>query len=854
MINKKGIAILISVAILSVFWLGCELSVNEAVQNGPIFRPYISVQPSSYAFNVAGYTDPTLSVEVADWNSKDGKLSFQWYTFDTLKDFFESNSTKIVGATEKDYKPAITAAEGKTFFYYVEVTNTNANAVGDKSASITSEIATISFNTAGQPATPVITQNPADASYTMGRQAAIAALEVRAAAASGSLTYQWYKLPLTAGAFTAGSFDADGNPKGNAITGATQRTYLPELTELGKDKNYFYVVVSNVTFNAGGDETGRTSRISIPAVITMGLGEKAVPPRIDRQPKDLLYFNNDDFTTSTLTLSVVATSVDGGDLSYQWWSKAANAAPETAFTEIANAKDAAYKPPKTAALYYVVVTNTNENVTGNTTEPLTSRTVEVKLANAAGTVNSNAIITIAPDQRQQYIRGYGGMETTWGNFFQSDPTDMKNMFDPEILGYNIWRIMIPPISTNVEDIKEYVLARDYANRYYENVKIVNKYNGYVLASPWSPPKEWKSNNSINSGGHLLHTYRKQYANYLRAYARHMASNGAPIYAISIQNEPNYAGGYDGCEWTDEEMRDFFIEVGRFTQGVRGFGGGKVIPSVLTVNGESANNPKINFPAMDHPVSNAAIDMFARHVYGDQTQRLWGRANLNGREVWMTEHNINSANETAFKNDWTWNYIWRFMNDVDLVIRLNNENAFVWWAVKRFYSFIGDGAANTSKGTILPRGWGMAHYSKFSIDTTRVDVNVSGFLANGTTAITFNGAGTNVNSNTFDLDNPSVRVTAFVSRDNNELSLVMFTPTMTDGNGGFEFGTAEIQMPGGFKIRSASAMRSVKGSIGAGTTENMGIWEDVRIASTRDKAYITLPRSEIVSVRFIKDTD
>jgi O-glycosyl hydrolase len=861
MTNRKLIAILISIAIVSVFFgTGCEMTVNDPIRNVPIFRPYISVQPSSYALDVAGFTvPPTLTVEVAEWDGKDGSLSFQWFTFTTLEDYFKNNAAEIDGATGASFTPNIaTATAGTTYYYYVVVTNTNPDAIGDtKSASITSEIAAISFNTAGNAPMPVITQNPADASYTMGRQAAIAALEVRATVASGSLTYQWYRLPLVNGAFPPGSF-TDGKPTGTPIAGATQRTYLPDLPDLGKDKNYFYVVVTNVTTDTGGTETGRTSQISIPAVITMELGEKAAPPRIDQQPKDLLYFNTDDLASLTLRLSVGAASVDGGILSYQWYSKAPS---ETAFTPVTAdpGPTPQYQPPKEAKLYYVVVTNFNENVTGNTTESLRSKTVEVKLANTA-TASANAIITVDPESKQQYIRGYGGMETTWGNFFQSDPGDMEKMFNPEILGYNIWRIMIPPVTTNIDDektgLKQYLMARDYTNRYYENVKIVNGYNGYVLASPWSPPKEWKSNNSINSGGRLVPTYYKQYANYLRSYARHMASNGAPIYAVSIANEPNYAGGYDGCEWTPEEMRNFFKEVGRFTQGVRGFGGGKVIPSVLTVNGESANNPNINHAAMDDPVSNAAIDMFARHVYGEQRQTLWGRQNLNGRDVWMTEHNINSASETAFKNDWTWNYIWRFMNDVDLVIRLNNENAFVWWAVKRFYSFIGEGAANTPKNEILPRGWGMAHYSKFSIDTTRIDVNVTGTLGSGGGAITFNTPTANVNNNTFDLDNLSVRVTAFVSRDGSEISLVMWTPTMPNESGGYDFGTAEIRMPTGFKIRSASAMRSTAGAGGGttGTIENMGIWEGVRIASNRQSAYVTLPKSQILSIKFIKDTD
>jgi O-glycosyl hydrolase len=873
MTNRKLIAALISVAIASVFLgAGCELVVNDPIRNVPIFEPYISFQPESYSIKVSDFNPaavPTLSVTVSEWDRLDGTLSYQWYTFDKLEEFYKkdikdsegelvSPIPPIAGATGSSYQPGLTvtqAVAGKTYYYYVEVTNTNPDAIGGRtSASITSDVAAISFYGNTDPETPRITQSPANSTYTMGRQAAIASLEVRATVDTGSISYQWYKFNINDG-FT------DGVPNGTLIPTAILRTYLPAMSDLGVGDNFYYVVVSNVAFNAGGTETGRSEKISVPANITMGLGQKAAPPRIIQQPKDILYFTGEDISLSTAAkLSVGAASVDGGTPSYQWYKSATAAG--TGATEVSGATGEDYKPANitaAAGFYYVVVTNTNEFVVDQSNKTATekSKIVEIKVQ-APGTAGTIATtITPNPATKYQYIRGYGGMETTWGNFFQSNETEMHMMFGkgPDQLGYNIWRIMIPPVTTNIDDpdngLEQYVTTRSYTNRYYENVKIVNSYGGYVLASPWSPPKEWKSNNSINSGGHLLPAYYKQYASYLRSYARHMLNHGAPIYAVSIANEPNYAGGYDGCEWKPEEMRDFFKQVGRFTQGVRGFGGGKVTPTVLTVNGESANNPDINHSAMNDPAANAAIDMFARHVYGDQLERLWGHPKLNGRDVWMTEHNINSASAPAFPNDWTYNYIWRFMNDVDLVIRRNNENAFVWWVVKRFYSFLADGDAGTptpvntpgsSTGTILPRGWGLAHYSKFTIDTTRIGVGVT------------TSGSVNSEPAKFNMDDQSVKVTAFISQDGNELSLVMWTPTDTSGGGGYALGRTEIKMPSGFKIRSASAMRSKApdGGGGQGTTENMGKWESVEIASNRESAYVDLPRAQILSVKFIKE--
>lgn len=55
----------------------------------------------------------------------------------------------------------------------------------------------------------------------------------------------------------------------------------------------------------------------------------------------------------------------------------------------------------------------------------------------------------------------------------------------------------------------------------------------------------------------------------------------------------------------------------------------------------------------------------------------------------------------------------------------NCNAYMWWWMRRFYSFIGDGEAEfgTEKSVILKRGWAFSHYSKFvRPDYTRIGVS------------------------------------------------------------------------------------------------------------------------------------
>jgi hypothetical protein len=421
------------------------------------------------------------------------------------------------------------------------------------------------------------------------------------------------------------------------------------------------------------------------------------------------------------------------------------------------------------------------------------------------------------------------------------------------------------------------------SRYYENVKTVNRYGGYVLASPWSPPAAWKTNNSINGGGSLRVSDYKNYGNYLRAYAQNMLNNGAPVYAVSIQNEPNYVAGYDGCEWTSDEMRNFYRTEGvtRFTAGVAGFGGGKVIESVKTMNGESANTTTVHRSAMNTAAAKANIDILARHNYGSRIDNgagtgetatdNWVYHATNPREVWMTEHNLNSNSGTSYPNDHTWNYIWLFMNDVDMSVRINHEAAFIWWSSKRFYSMLGDGTYGSADHEILPRGWGLAHYAKFANGTYRVGVAYSGATKGGVPLREYDRAtGTgNVNGNHYaDFESQTVKVSAFMKlrggeifpvnwrnkdvpiSEVEEITMVMFTPTAQSGSGGYDMGTVMLQLPPGFRISSASAMRSDPTIFNRNST-NRGTpkWESVPITANRNAAYVTLPASTILSVRF-----
>ena len=60
----------------------------------------------------------------------------------------------------------------------------------------------------------------------------------------------------------------------------------------------------------------------------------------------------------------------------------------------------------------------------------------------------------------------------------------------------------------------------------------------VMASPWSPPAWMKTTNSLIKGT-LRQDYYDSFSNYFVRFIRAYGAAGVPIYAITIQNEPNF---------------------------------------------------------------------------------------------------------------------------------------------------------------------------------------------------------------------------------------------------------------------------------------------------------------------------
>jgi O-glycosyl hydrolase len=745
----------------TVIFAGCNFNEEEKITDTA--APVIGTQPEG------GSTGLGLTYTMSVTASGRG-LSYQWYSYAAPIQYERHLGEPIEGATKAGYTTPVFDEEG-TYNYYVIVTSTDNKATGRRAVSVQSNPVMVGVNNLDNAFFPIITKHPANVGNVIFRKNMdLPVLTVAATSDDGGeISYQWFVA------------DELTNESGEEILDATAADFRPVPTEPGD--YYYFVKVTNTNYNVYGRR--QSFSLSNTAYVQVIANPNAEEPVISEQPRGAIYFNGD----TVKAITVVAEAEDGGELSYQWQVTTTHdtgVPVDTSFADVTTGTgetSASYTPALTLTsasrtFYRVVITNTAEFATQNKTATATSNAAEVVVTTPAAD-NANLILTIgdlisipadtdaarASSAKNQFVRGFGAMDVAWANFPNLSMEDVDNMYNPDKLGYNVLRNMILP--HNEDPV---AMLQDFTNTpagryYYDTVRLVNYYGGYVLSSPWSPPAVWKTNNStVGTGARLRTIYYRQYANYLRTFAQAMANNGAPIYTVSIQNEPNHDANYDGCNWSGNEMRDFFERVGYFTRAgisgtdsinwptnIPGYGGGRALESVMPMSGSSANNPDIHNPALNSANAKKNLAIVARHPYGNRNANLAGQAfgsppantNHNAtyssdpREVWETEFNLNTVSQPAL--DSTWGYMWPIMNSVDQHIRNNHENVYIWWAGKRFYSMIGDGESGTRNGQILPRGRALSHWAKFAKETYHVGITASGTIlnaSNGSVAVSF----------------------------------------------------------------------------------------------------------------------
>ncbi len=330
-----------------------------------------------------------------------------------------------------------------------------------------------------------------------------------------------------------------------------------------------------------------------------------------------------------------------------------------------------------------------------------------------------ADVTVNLNTTYQTIDGFGGMQDRGWTGYNLLPADRTTLFEngPGQLGFTILRTRIYEDKNSWSaDLPD---AKDAVSR---GVK--------YFATAWSPPTSMRV--ASGSSYKVDPSKYQAYVDHLNAFAKYMKDNGAPLYALGFQNEPDWCG-----EWscgTTTEMYNFAKNWG----------------SKLRVNGNkviSAESFSFNKgyydPILNDATAMANIDMLGTHFYA--TSKTSPDATFdyslfkqkgNGKPFWMTEVYTADVNN---KGSNTWPLCLDVAYEIHRALALSNMSAYVWWYLKRNYGPLHITANNTSAaasaGTISKVGALMGQYSKYvrpgavRVDATRkvqTDVYTSAF--------------------------------------------------------------------------------------------------------------------------------
>ncbi|MEQ9825330.1 MAG: family 43 glycosylhydrolase [Puniceicoccaceae bacterium] len=278
--------------------------------------------------------------------------------------------------------------------------------------------------------------------------------------------------------------------------------------------------------------------------------------------------------------------------------------------------------------------------------------------------------TVQFDSQRQEIHGFGAVNMpSW--IENLSPEELERAFGTGEgqLGFSILRIKVPTDPNTW--IHEVPAARQ-----------AKEMGALLLATPWSPPPHMKSNGSI-VGGELLPEYYADFAQHLADFQTFMTAQGAPLDAISIQNEPDYRVDYESCDWSPQQMIAFLKAHGAD------------IPAKVVISESFQFRRDETDPILRDAEAAAQVDIIGGHIYGGGLF-AYPMAQRMGKAVWMTEHlDLETDWESVLATG-------KEMHDC----MLSDFNAYIWWYLRRYYGPLDE------DGSISKRGYVMSHFSRF----------------------------------------------------------------------------------------------------------------------------------------------
>jgi len=311
---------------------------------------------------------------------------------------------------------------------------------------------------------------------------------------------------------------------------------------------------------------------------------------------------------------------------------------------------------------------------------------------------------------EQTIRGFGASEAWAGSVMTAAQISALYGTASGNLGLSIMRVRIAPTTWNSTT---QTAGSSAWNTELSNAKAAQAYGATIFASPWSPPATMKSNGSVNEGSLNTASYA-DYAAYLEAYVNYATAQGVSLYAISMQNEPDWnpcpasdngtgtgTGCYESCLWTAAQMDTWVAN------------NASVLTTKLIMPESYSFNAAMSSTALNDSSAVGKIAIVAGHLYGASPSYPTLAKSL-GKEVWMTEHFLDPATSNSGKaSSWSMTIADAITEaeEIHNSMTVGQYNAYVyWWLVNSNDSTPTSLISTANVPTYY--GYALAQYSRF----------------------------------------------------------------------------------------------------------------------------------------------
>jgi len=289
----------------------------------------------------------------------------------------------------------------------------------------------------------------------------------------------------------------------------------------------------------------------------------------------------------------------------------------------------------------------------------------------------------------QTIRGFGGADA-WMPAMSSGEANALFGTGSGQIGLSILRVRIDPSTTATPNS---LWATELGNA---QTAIAAGSNVSVIATPWTPPAAWKSNDNTVQGSLNTANYT-DYANYLESFVNYMSAGGVNLYGISMQNEPDASVTYESCVWTGAQMDTWVASLNP-----------NPLTTKLIMPESESFTTSYSDPALADPNAVGNIGIIAGHLYGASPFYYTNAENAK-KDVWMTEHYLTPAGAQPAMTD-----ALQAATEIHNSLTVADYNAYVWWWVADWNP--GSGTTNTglvdTNNNPTYYGWAMAQFARF----------------------------------------------------------------------------------------------------------------------------------------------